>query len=175
MFCASVACLTRVRHWPCTCDPRFPAHVCCFCTAEPAQLPRPYYAFLSPLALRQGGGLCTTEPALLCHLRARCSATCMRAAQESSASYRCLREGHIPFRRAFALQASGRNCSPAPDLVIWKLSSPRVFLLRRSIFLTDTGTTMVRFTWDSELCGSSGALAAAPSAAAHFSPSGPCG
>ena len=30
-------------------------------------------------------------------------------------------ETNIPFARALALQSSSRNCSPAPDLVLWKL------------------------------------------------------
>ena len=42
-------------------------------------------------------------------------------------SYRCL-WNNTPFRRAFSLQLSGRNCSPAPDLMLWKPVFPRVFL-----------------------------------------------
>ena len=36
----------------------------------------------------------------------------------------------VPFTRAFALQAFGRNCSPAPELVLWKL----VFSVSREFF-----------------------------------------
>ena len=41
--------------------------------------------------------------------------------------YRCLWE-NIPFMGAFALQHSNRNCYPAPDLVLFKLNVPRVFV-----------------------------------------------
>ena len=33
---------------------------------------------------------------------------------------------NIPFAQALALQSSGRNCNPAPDLVLWKLIFPSV-------------------------------------------------
>ena len=39
-----------------------------------------------------------------------------------------VREKNTPFRRACALQFSGRNCSPAPDLVLPKLVFPLVLL-----------------------------------------------
>ena len=32
-----------------------------------------------------------------------------------------------PFTVAFAIQSCSRNCSPAPDLVLWKLVFPSVF------------------------------------------------
>ena len=41
-------------------------------------------------------------------------------------SYRCLWK-NIPFVRAWAMQSSGRNCSPAPDSVLWKHIFQRVF------------------------------------------------
>ena len=36
-------------------------------------------------------------------------------------------EKNIPFTPAFALRSSGKNCSPAPDLVFFKLIITRVF------------------------------------------------
>ena len=45
-------------------------------------------------------------------------------------------EKDTPFAQAFALQSSSKNCSPAPDLVLWKLILQCVFS-RRSVFLTD--------------------------------------
>ena len=37
-------------------------------------------------------------------------------------------EQNTPFRRAFALQHSSRNCYPAPDLVFLKVNFPRVLV-----------------------------------------------
>ena len=42
------------------------------------------------------------------------------------ATYRCLWKD-TPVVGAFALQSSGRNCYPAPDLVLWRLIFPGVF------------------------------------------------
>ena len=47
-------------------------------------------------------------------------------------------EKNTPCRRAFALQLSGRNCSPAPGLVLCKPVFPRVFLSGGVFFFTDT-------------------------------------
>ena len=39
--------------------------------------------------------------------------------------YRCLSKNElIPFVRASAVRSSGKNCSPAPDLVLWKPHLP---------------------------------------------------
>ena len=46
-------------------------------------------------------------------------------------------EKNIPFVSAFALQSCSRNCSPAPDLVLWKLVFPRV-LLSGGVFFSQT-------------------------------------
>ena len=44
-----------------------------------------------------------------------------------------------PFRRALAMQSSGINCSPAPDLVLLELILLRVFLSGGVSLFTDTG------------------------------------
>ena len=44
-----------------------------------------------------------------------------------------------PLTRASAMQSSGRNPSPASELVFFKLIFPKGPLLRRSICFTDTG------------------------------------
>ena len=41
--------------------------------------------------------------------------------------YRCLNK-NTPFGRAFAIQSSSRNCSPAPDLALWKPIFQRTLL-----------------------------------------------
>ena len=47
-----------------------------------------------------------------------------------------------PFARALALQSSGRNCSPAPDLVLGKLILQRIIIIiQRSVFFTDAGSS----------------------------------
>ena len=52
-----------------------------------------------------------------------------------------------PFTRAFALQASGRNCSPAPDLVLFRLTFPR-FLLSGGVFFSQTPVLGKQNMWD---------------------------
>ena len=44
-----------------------------------------------------------------------------------------------PFLQALALQSNGLNCSPVPWFHALKAHVPRVLILRRSVFCTDTG------------------------------------
>ena len=46
---------------------------------------------------------------------------------------------HTPFRRALALQSRGRNCNPAPDLVLRKLIFQGLLFFPEKCFFTDTG------------------------------------
>ena len=50
-----------------------------------------------------------------------------RAYSITQGNHAGLCEKGTPFTRAFPMQSSGRNCSPAPDLVLQKLILPRVF------------------------------------------------
>ena len=61
-------------------------------------------------------------------------------------------EKHIPFTRALAMQSSGGNRSPAPDLLFRRAHLPRSFLLRRSVFFTETGINRERIRRASSLC-----------------------
>ena len=48
-------------------------------------------------------------------------------------------EKNTPFVQALAVQSCSRNCSPAPDLVFFKLSFPRVLFSGGVFLFTDTG------------------------------------
>ena len=50
-------------------------------------------------------------------------------------------EKNIPFARALATQSSSRNCSPAPDSMLFKLTFPCVFFSGGVFFFTDIGIT----------------------------------
>ena len=49
---------------------------------------------------------------------------------------------NTPFARAFALQDSSSNSSPAPDFDLFKLVSPGVFFSRGVFLFTDTGVSV---------------------------------
>ena len=67
-------------------------------------------------------------------LKSRSEACCLCRSSAKRSTGVC--EKQTPFTRAFVLQHSGRNCSPAPDVVFFKQNFPRVFS-GRSFFFTD--------------------------------------
>ena len=74
-------------------------------------------------------------PCLLTHFRAT-EFLYNLSGQGYGYEYRCLWKSHL-FMPAFALQSRSRNCSPAPELLLFKLNVPRVF--SRGVFFSKTG------------------------------------
>ena len=56
---------------------------------------------------------------------------CQRHRLQKALAHLPVREKNIPFGRAVALRSGSRGCSPAPDVYVFRASTPKGLLIRR--------------------------------------------